>query len=74
MDADPFKTVELSPNSPAANGHVPYNEDIDKLKTIINSLGFSIWNDPVTQIHVTREQCASIVTLYAWHPGDLMSR
>ena len=35
MDADPFKTVELSPNSPAANGHVPYNEDIDKLKAII---------------------------------------
>ena len=41
MDADPFKTDELSPNSPAANGHVPYNEDIDELKAII-SLGFSI--------------------------------
>lgn len=41
MDADPFKTVELSPNSPAANGHVPYNEDIDELKAII-CLGFSI--------------------------------
>lgn len=41
MDADPFKTVELSPNSPPGNGHVPYNEDIDELKAII-SLGFSI--------------------------------
>lgn len=41
MDADPFKTVALSPNSPAANGHVPYNEDTDELKAII-SLGFSI--------------------------------
>ena len=64
MDADPFKTVELSPKSPAANGHVPYNEDIDELKAII-SLGFSIWNDSAAQIHVTREQCADIIVMPA---------
>lgn len=64
MDADPFKTVELSPKSPAANGHVPYNEDTDELKAII-SLGFSIWNDSVAQIHVTREQCADIIVMHA---------